>query len=393
MAKQLALIIFSSFLLSCSKNIYNQNERFINFKNTGRHININLKVSQYGEGNFYFDTGSPWMIIDSTFYKNQQMSFNYYSKQEITGVGDNRRNMIKVLDTIKISANNNTFSSKFNLIHNLKPFLGKNIDGIVGFANFGNMPFKIDYISQKIILNPQVNNSYQEVAIKFDGNFMYIPMEFMLSHGTTIRGEFLVDTGSKETALTSEFESNKYILNGKKATYRKNELGGLDTGHSLFVANVKIDKFKLTDQQIDVSDDRIGPLSKNEKYIGIIGNDMLDNFDIIYHPARYKIWIRPNKNFNNTSEELYKPFILIETNDKDKSWRVGGIYEESDVYKKGLRNRDEFIEVNNISVKKLNIDKFDQKLKPNQKLKLKVKRGNDYIEIETYLNVFLKKND
>ena len=392
MSKILFISILCLMLVSCSKNIYRQKEQCIKFKNTGRHISINLKINQYKEGNFYFDTGSPWLIIDSTFYKNQRMSFNYFSKQEISGVGNNRNNIVKVLDTIKIYSNNNTFSSKLNLVHNLKSLLGKNVDGIVGFVNFENKPFKIDYISQKIILNPNVNDSYQEVSIKFDGNFIYLPIELTTNNGASIKGDFLIDTGSYKTILTSEFSDNEAILDSKKVAYRDNGgVSGTHLGYSLFASNVKIDKFKLVDNQIDVSNDSIGALSKNKNYIGIIGNDMLENFDIIYHPSQSKIWMKPNRNFKKATDYLYKSFILIESNDKNKGWLVGSIYEESDAYKKGLRHKDEVLEINNISVKKLNLEKFDKKLKPNQKIKLKVKRGEANIEINTNLNIFLNK--
>lgn len=286
------------------------------------------------------------------------------------------------------------FFSKYNMIHNLKKSFGKNIDGVVGFANFDNIPFEVNYIAQKIIINAEVNNSYQEIRIKFDGNYMYLPMELILNNETTIKGDFIIDTGSYKTILTSEFSDNKDILNSKKVTYRNNGgVSGLHMGYSLFASKVKIDKFKFIDHQIDVSNDSIGALSKNKNYIGIIGNDLLDDFDIIYHPTQYKIWVRPNKNFNKPSDDLYKSFILIETEDKNKGWLVGSIYEESDAYKKGLRHKDEIVEVNNKSIEKLNIENFALKLKPNQKLKLKTKRGNNYFEIDTYLNVFLKKND
>ena len=394
MAKLIVLIIFSSLCLSCSNNIYQQKEQYIKFKNTGKHIYINLKVNQYKKGNFYFDTASPSLVIDSTFYKNRKMSFSHYSESNITGAGNSTTKMIRVLDSIKYSDNNHTFLSKNNLIYDLKNILGKDIDGIVGFVNFGSTAFKIDYTTQKIILNPQIDNSYQEVPIKFDGNFMYLPMEIILHNKTAISGDFIIDSGSNKTVLTSQFAFNKDILNAKNVTYKNSGgIGGLHIGFSLFVSEAKLGKFKLIHRQIDVSHDSMGALSKNENYIGIIGNDILDDFDIIYHPTQHKILIKPNKNFNKPSDDLYKSFITVETKNVNKGWIVGSIYEENDAYKKGLRHKDEIVEINNKSVKNINLENFSHKLKPNQKLRLKVKRGNDYIEIDTYLNVFLKKDD
>lgn len=394
MVKLLILTIFSSLLLSCSKNIYQEKKESIKFENNGRHIYIKLKANEYDEGNFYFDTASGWFIIDSTFYKNKRMSFNDFSESENIGTGNSPAKMIQILDTIKFSVSNNTFSSKYNMIHNLKKSFGRNIDGIVGFVNFGNIPFEIHYIKQKIILNPEIKDNYQAIPIKYDGNYMYLPMELVLNNGTVKKGDFIIDTGSFKTILTSEFAGDEDVINSKKVTYTNNGgVSGLHMGYSMFASEIKINKFKLVNHQIDVSNDSIGALSKNKNYIGIIGNDLLDHFDIIYHPTQQKIWVRPNKNINKPSDDLYKAFVLIETNNNDKQWLVGSIYEESDAYKRGVKHRDEIVAINNVSVKKLNLEKFDRQLTPKEKLKLKVKRGDQYFEIDTYLNVFLRKNE
>src|SRR5690554_5530710 len=388
-------LISIMFLSSCSKKLYfEDNKETIKFKNTDSHISVNLKINQYNKGNFYFDTGSAWLIIDDTYYKNQKMSFENSFESEMGGVGNGLTTTIRILDTINFAIENHNFYSEYNITNDLKKILGEKIDGIVGFHNFRNVPFKVDYVAQKITLNPEVEDNYEEIAIEFDGYRMYLPIELRFSNGNTIKGNFLIDTGSSSTALTSEFINNNGVINSKKATYINNGgMGGLSQGYSLFVPELKIGKYKLTNRLIDISIDTLGALSKDENYIGIIGNDVLDDFDIIYAPSQSKIWIKPNKNFNKPTEDLYKGFAMIEVVDTNKGWLVGGIYEECDAYKQGLRHRDEIIEINNKPVQKLNREKFIKKLKPNQKLKLKVKRKNEYFEINTHLNVFLKKDD
>ena len=79
MIKWLNLVVFSSLLLSCSHNISKQkNGEYINLNNYGKHISVNLKVNQYQEGNFYFDTASPWLIIDSTLPVVHLAQINFY---------------------------------------------------------------------------------------------------------------------------------------------------------------------------------------------------------------------------------------------------------------------------------------------------------------------------
>lgn len=389
----LFLFISISLFFSCSKNTFSSKEQFIKFKKTDGFISFNLKPENYDKGLFYFDTGSAWFIIDDTYYKNQKMSFNNVFESEIGGSGNGFTKSTRILDTINFSIENQDFYSEFNMTNDLKRLYGEKIDGIVGFHNFRKLPFKVDYVNQKITFNPKTEG-YQEIAINFDGYQMFLPMKIYFSNNDTITGNFLIDTGASDITLTSEFINNKGVVNTKKATYKNSGgTGGLSEGYTFFVPNIKIDKFSLSNRLIDIAIDTLGALSKDENYIGIIGNNALNDFDIIYHPSEYKIWVKANKNFNESTEDLFYGFAMIEGDNLTKGWLIGAIYEESDAYKQGLRYNDEIVEINNKSVNKLNRENFIAKLKPNQKLKLKVKRANKYLEINTHLNVFLKKND
>src|SRR5690554_2595221 len=255
------------FLSSCSKKLYfEDNKETIKFKNTDSHISVNLKINQYNKGNFYFDTGSGWLAIDSAFAENQKMSFENSFESEMGGVGNDVTKNIRIMDTIDFSLGNYNFYSEYNTVIDLKNILGKYIDGIVGFHNFRGAPFKIDYVTQKITLNPEIEEDYQEIKIKFNGYDMFLPMEIILSNGKTIQGNFLIDTGSKKIALTSEFTNNKGIINSKRTTYKNNGgAGGVSQGYTFFVPELKIDKYKLTNRLIDISIDTLGSLYKDEK--------------------------------------------------------------------------------------------------------------------------------
>ena len=308
------------------------------------------------------------------------------------GIGNDEAQTLRVLDTIHFAIDKHHFYSEFNIVLHLAQKVTKNLDGIVGFHNFRGIPFKIDYVKQRIILNPEITNDYQEIKIKFDGYEMLLPMEITLADGKTIQGNFIIDTGSGTSTLTNQFVNNDVIKKVNKANYESNGgIGGKSDGSVFFVPQIKIDKYNLSNRLIEVAKDTLGALATDESYIGIVGNDILDDFDIIYNPTEYKIWIKPNKIYEKPTEDLFQGFDLVDTGNLNEGWFVGGIYQESDAYKKGLRHNDEIIAINGKSVHKMNRDKFMRKLKPNQKLQLKVKRRNDFIEINTYLNTFLKK--
>lgn len=383
----LALIFFSS----CSKNIYSLNEKTIKFKYDG-HLKIKLKTENYDKGNFYFDTGSAWLVFVDHYYEKQKMSFENTSNSEMGGVGNKTSKAIRISDTINFEIDNHHFYSEFNIVTYFTQKITKNMDGIVGFHNFRGKSFKVDYVNQKITINPKIEDDYQEVFIEFDGYRMFLPLEIFFSNGHKVQGNFIIDTGSKSTTLTSQFINNKELKKAKTVNYESSGgIGGESEGSMFFVPQIKIDKYNLSNRLIDIAKDTLGALSIDENYIGIIGNDILDDFDIIYHPTEHKIWIKPNKMFENVTEDLFKGFNLVDTGNRDKGWFIKEIYEESDAFKQGLRYNDEIVEINNKSVHKLNRENFIAKLKPNQKLKLKVKRSNEYLDIDTYLNVFLMK--
>src|SRR5690554_3672391 len=289
-------LISIMFLSSCSKKLYfEDNKETIKFKNTDSHISVNLKINQYNKGNFYFDTGSAWLIIDDTYYKNQKMSFENSFESEMGGVGNGLTTTIRILDTINFAIENHNFYSEYNITNDLKKIFGEKIDGIVGFHNFRNVPFKVDYVAQKITLNPEVEDNYEEIAIEFDGYRMYLPIELRFSNGNTIKGNFLIDTGASGTVLTRELLSIDGFTENQKAAYINNGgIGGVSQGYTFFVPELRIGKHKLTNRLIDISIDTLGGLSKDESYIGIVCNDVLNYFDIVYYSSKNKILLFQN---------------------------------------------------------------------------------------------------
>jgi C-terminal processing protease CtpA/Prc len=125
----------------------------------------------------------------------------------------------------------------------------------------------------------------------------------------------------------------------------------------------------------------------NTDFMGIIGNDILDDFHIIFDQKKEKIWIKRNKNFNKNKKKLFRGISFLDNGEK---WVVAGIVEDTEAYKNGVRMNDQILKINNISVEQINLDKFVDKLKANDVLNLKIKRDDEERDIKFKLNVFLK---
>ncbi|WP_396148109.1 PDZ domain-containing protein [Flavobacterium sp.] len=377
------LILLLSFF-SCSKKIISENK--IPFKYND-YIYLNVSVNKINNNCFIFDTGWLGIGLDSVFCEEVGIEFSK-NTIEINGIGNLSRRTRIITDTIFFSLNNNyTGFSNFSIGLDLKRITGKKVDGIAGITIFSQKPYMIDYVSQNIKFTNSVEG-YEELNALFEDNKIYIPLTITLKNKIQIKGKFMLDTGSNRTILNNHNFIGDSIFNSpiKKKYYSKGGVGGDSNGFLLQLEEVNVGKFNLKNIIVSLSSDTLGALA-NPNYMGIIGNDILDDFHIILDHQKEKIWVKPNKNFNKNKRKLFRG---ISFQDNGKNWVVVGIVEETEAFRQGIRMNDQIIQVNNVPVEQIDLDKFVDKLKANDILKLKIKRDGEAKEIKFKLNVFLK---
>lgn len=351
------------------------------------HINIQVKMDDEISGNFMFDTGWNGITFDSLFFKMYQLK-NRTTDIEGMGIGNLKRTFQIVEDTIhlKFSNNKNVFTTKSTII-NLKNSFGSKIDGILGIQTFAHKPYKIDYQSQKIEFIDSFKG-YSLVNTKFDGDFIYVNLTITLKNKNKIQGWFLLDTGSNQTILNAHLYNTNGIhnSNNKRKFFSKGGIGGDSNGYLLPVEEIIIGKFKLKNIITTVSSDTLGILA-NTDYMGIVGNDILDDFHVILDHQKEKMWVKPNKYFNKNKRKLFKS---ISFHDNGEKWIVAGIVEDTEAYRLGVRMNDQILTINDIPVEQIELDKFVDKLKEKDVLNLKIKRDREEKEVKIILDVFLK---
>lgn len=383
MKKNLLLFaIFSLFLVSCAKKIITYD--YIPMRYHG-HIHLDVKVQDTIHGDFIFDTGWSGICLDSLFCKKNK--FDYETADvKLSGIGNETRTGKFFRDTVNyvFGAKEYRFST-LTVITDLKGMIGNKLDGVAGVETFAQKPYMIDYVSQKIIFMDSVKG-YEPVNAQFEGRDIFLSSSITLENGKKIQGKFLLDTGSNRTVLNSNFLNTDGIHNaeGKTKFLSKGGVGGDSNGYFLPVAAVDLGKFRIKKLNITISTDTLGWLASPD-HMGIIGNDLLDDFNVIFDHQKEKIWIKPNKNFDKNERKLFSSISFLDAGEK---WLVGMIVEDSEAYRLGIRMNDQIVEVNNIPVKNIDLDTFVEKLKPNDNLRLKIKQGNEEKEIQFKLKVF-----
>lgn len=279
----LTFTICSLFFFSCSTKVVKVNA--IPVKYDG-YLHLNIQVENKINANFIFDTGNPMLIMDSLFCKKN--GFDFKTKEIlIGGIGNETKKVQLITDTIhyKFNNKNKNHYSTSSLLLNLKSMIGEKIDGIAGIQTFAQKLYMIDYISQNIIFIDSVKG-FDRINAKFEDNKIYLYLNIKLKNENIIQGKFLLDTGSDQTTLNSHVFKKEGFDNllGKKKFYHKGGIGGNSDGYFLPVEEINIGKFQIKKIIASVSTDTLGMLA-NTEYMGIIGNDILDDFHIIFdHP-------------------------------------------------------------------------------------------------------------
>lgn len=367
-----SLIGYSMFLVSCAK-------KSLQIEYNG-HIYIKTKIEDSICGNFIYDTGAKELILDTAFCKKNKLIFKTTQDTKIGGVGNSIQNAKIVLDTLTYKIDKKTNFSNKTILLGLKNILGQNTDGILGVNSFKNRPHKIDFINKKISFFKNTKN-YDSINLIFDGDKIYVPVTYTINEEEYI-GKFILDLGSSVTVLNS---SNKINTRNRGDFESIGGIGGKTAGKTIFINQFKLGNQSINNFPIDISNDSKGALSSSE-YDGILGNDILDDFDLIIDIKKSKLFLKPNKKINKHKKFFYKSFSFIDNSKIDKSWLVSYIYLNTDAYKKGLRLNDKITAINNISVEKLDRIKYYKGLKLNQELELTIIRDDNSMKINIILN-------
>lgn len=350
------------------------------------HIYVKTTINDSISGNFIYDTGALDFYLDTTFVRKNKFQFDKKQIFELGGVGSGTKTTQLVNDKIYYKVDKKYIHSRTTYLVGLKDFMGENIDGILGVKTFQNRPHKIDFINKKLTFTDKHEN-YDSIKFIYEGDKIYVPLHYTIG-SQQYSGKFILDLGSSLTVLNS---TSRISTASAVTSIGIGGIGGETKGKTLIFDAIQLGNQVITDYVLDISEDKAGALA-DANYDGLLGTDILDDFDIILDLEQKVLYVKPNKKFNRHKKMLYKSFSYIDNTNTTGSWTVSYIYLNTDAYKKGLRLHDEILEIDGVKVSKLKRVPFYKALKLNQELKLTLRRNGDTIKINVILDKFLGKN-
>ena len=315
---------------------------------------INGKIAR-----LVFDTGSPYTCIDSIFVADSGLQYNRIVEGRMGGAGNNQETVRVILNELTVSGQE--YVSDISPIIQLKPIVGDYADGILGIDNMGKKVITIDYLDEQMAFEDRLCNTegYTSIPIRYENNRIYVPLTVTIAEGKIIEGEGLMDLGSSGSVELTSLVAQEYALKDITPQIRYitavGGIGGAASGCDFRAKSASVGGFTLNDIVMGFSENTAGALASKE-YIGIVGNDFWERFDMIIDLPGKHLFLKPNAKFNDPFDSPVRGFSYTDRSRTLGCWIVNSLAEDSNAEKAGLRNGDHLVAVNGRDVKGISLE-------------------------------------
>ncbi len=349
------------------------------------------------KGNYVFDTGASNLYFDSTYYANNGFHYENSITGILPGAGINPQVVVVITDSIEFKFVANTYKTSFVPILQLKPILGDFADGILGNEYFHNTILEINYEKEYMKIHSSLDSvnlqGFSKIELTKKENRFYLPLEVTINDTINISGEYILDFGSGGSVSLTSLVTEKYQLKENienKVEYftKYGGIGGESSSFDFFATQLKIGDFLFKNVQMDFSVDTDGALA-TERYLGILGNNIYERFDIFIDFINNDLYLKPNNNYNDLFESSKLGFSYIDRGQTLKSWIVTGLFSSSAAEKSGLMIDDKIISINGVKVEEIKYEEQGDFFKNINKVNLEIERNNQLFELSFELKPML----
>ena len=265
------------------------------------------------------------------------------------------------------------------------------IHGILGADFFRRFVVKIDYRREKIVLyDPRRYRGparrFSEIPIEIKRNKPYVRSSVLMSIENSSEVKLLVDTGASlalmlytsthpDLSLPEQFVRTKlgmglggyiegFLGRLEQFTLGEYELGGVVTNFQDVLPVV--DTIYLNDRN------------------GILGNQILQRFDIIIDYIQSKAYIAPNRNFKRKFKYDRSGISLVVGGENLSHYKVLKVIGGSPAELAGVMEGDRLLSINRLPVSFQDLDRISRTLKkkPGKRIRLLLRRDGEKVRVK-----------
>lgn len=276
-------------------------------------------------------------------------------------------------------------------------YAGIEVHGILGADILRRFVIHIDYRRQKIIFqdpskfSPASVRNHRNIPVEFSRHKPYFNLPASIRADQSSEVKLLMDTGASLALLLYTHSDSLLQLPPELIrTTIGHGIGGTIDGYVGRTAKIKIDEMELNNVVTnfhDVAEQYVIDSTFLNNRNGIMGNVILQRFNIVIDYVREDVYLKPNKNFSQTFKFDRSGMSIIATGDNLNKFVVLNIVKDSPAFEADIRKGDEIKVLNGVPTHLRgleNILRFLQK-KPGKKVRLLIKRGEEKIRKELRL--------
>ena len=312
--------------------------------------------------NTIYDTGAADMFgVDSVYLAHSAWKPQKLGNAYAGGAAGTTKVRV-IADKTKINAG--TIHDEYDIvpIFLLRDVVDCHADGIMGIKNVEDYPFEINfehrYLKQHKNGLPNTDG-YQELPIRYVNYRLLFQAETMIK-GTNIKGWYLMDTGSGSSIDFTSKTVNQYRLDTitTKRYYTDFSQAGIGDKKQEVIVDMLSDTIVIgndTISRLPISyvPEGVGAMS-NRPYLGIIGNDIWEGFNIIIDVKNSALYLRRFK--PQTPEKPTYDYNFRNRTDICRGWIVSSLIRGGDAVKAGMEIGDTITAINGKNVSEYSWD-------------------------------------
>lgn len=296
--------------------------------------------------NFILDTGSGGISLDSATCVEFNIALKA-SDTTITGIGGIRKVSFafdKSLSLPGLKIEHLNFH--VNNYEVLSSVYGEKIDGIIGYSFFSRYIVKVNFDSSMIEVYSPGKIVYSRAGTTLHPAFTNLPIQWLnIKDRKHLGFNFYIDTGAGLYLLLSEkFAEDSAVLHKKRKpvfTQAQGMAGKLQMKLTV-IKEVKVGPYKFKNVPTYLYKDDYNVTSYPFTG-GLLGNDLLRRFNLIFNYPNREIHLSPNSHFSEDFDYAYTGLGIYYI---DGKVIVEDVIETSPADKAGFKVNDQVIAVN-----------------------------------------------
>ncbi|MBK8956304.1 MAG: PDZ domain-containing protein [Saprospiraceae bacterium] len=368
----------------------------IPFRYVQSFIIIDVQLEELIPLKLIFDTGAEHTILFESLWTD---IFENPYQRELKVIGSDLQTEIPAKLTPPRMLN---FGSKYKCTSslivlndqstNISQVIGEAVHGILSASLFSQFVIQIDYTKKWIVLHPLstvVPKGFTEVDIQIYKNKPYLEVQFLRKGKQFQKLNLLLDTGASLSVLMYNDSTSTMSYADKMIPgYLGSGLGGLLTGFVGKISAIHLDTFLLSNvvSHFLVVDTELSKSEKQNKQ-GVLGNVLLEKFDIYLDYMRGKLFLKPTKRFAKEIRYDRSGMLVISGGRDLQRYYVSQVIPGSPAFDAGILPGDELVAFKGWPRSLISLDKILSDLQGDvgSRIKVKVKRDGKKMKFVFYL--------